>query len=154
MSPNSLLSNFPSNTPSSTPASSTLSFPTGPIVIPTGGIGGNTLLYDDALKISFQVYNCGPYDGAEVAQLYLGFPKHAGEPPKVLRGFDKQFIQNGQTADYEIVLRNKDIAIWNVVKQAWTIPSGEFQIFVGASSRDIRLQQTFYNPSSITLKAS
>ena len=136
------------------PASSTGSFPTGPIVIPTGGIGGNPLLYDDALDISFQVRNTGSVDGAEVAQLYIGFPEDAQEPPKVLRGFEKQVIQKGQTESFTITVRNKDLAIWDVVQQAWTIPAGQFSIFVGASSRDIRLQQAFNNPSAITLKAS
>jgi beta-glucosidase len=63
-------------------------------------------------------------------------------------------IKKGQVANFEIALRNKDLAIWDVVKQAWTIPAGAFQVFVGSSSRDIRLQQSFNNPTGITLKAS
>jgi len=139
---------------SSVPASSSLSFPTGPIVIPTGGIGGNTLIYDDALDITFKVRNTGSVDGAEVAQLYIGFPEDANEPPKVLRGFEKKMISKGATESFTISVRNKDLAIWDVVKQAWTIPAGQFTIFVGTSSRDIRLQQDFNNPKAITLKAS
>jgi len=93
-------------------------------------------------------------DGAEVAQLYIGFPEDANEPPKVLRGFEKKMISKGATESFTISVRNKDLAIWDVVKQAWTIPAGQFSIFVGTSSRDIRLQQNFNNPKAITLKAS
>jgi len=127
---------------------------TDPIILPTGGIGGNPLIYDDAIQLSFQVRNNGPLDGAEVAQVYLGFPKVAQEPPRVLRGFDKKMIKKGQLVNFEITIRNKDIAIWDVVKQAWTIPAGSFEVFVGSSSRDIHLQQAFDNPTAVTLKAS
>jgi len=63
-------------------------------------------------------------------------------------------IKRGQSVSFTISIRNKDLAIWDVVKQAWTIPAGQFQVFVGTSSRDIRLQQSFNNPKEITLKAS
>jgi beta-glucosidase len=89
-----------------------------------------------------------------VSQLYIGFPPSAGEPPKILRGFEKQMVKKGQTVSFTITVRNKDLAIWDVGLQAWTIPAGEFNIFVGASSRDVRLQQGFNNPTAITLKAS
>jgi len=42
-----------------------------------------------SLTATFQIKNSGSVYGAEVAQLYLGFPANAGEPPKVLRGFRK-----------------------------------------------------------------
>jgi beta-glucosidase len=41
------------------------------------------------LTATFQIKNSGSVYGAEVPQLYLGFPADAGEPPKVLRGFRK-----------------------------------------------------------------
>lgn len=133
---------------------SSISFSFGPTVTPTGGLGGNPLLYDDALSVSFKVKNTGGVDGAEVAQVYLGFPASAGEPPKVLRGFSKASIESGSSASFSITLRNKDLSVWDVVQQKWVIPAGDFQIFVGASSRDIRLTETFTNPNSITLAAS
>jgi beta-glucosidase len=39
--------------------------------------------------VAFEVSNTGAVPGAEIPQLYLGFPLSAGEPPKVLRGFTK-----------------------------------------------------------------
>ena len=35
--------------------------------------------------VSFTVANVGSYDGDEVAQLYIGFPAGAGEPPQSLK---------------------------------------------------------------------
>ena len=50
----------------------------------------SNLTFDAAsLSAAFSIKNTGRVYGAEVAQLYLGFPADAGEPPKVLRGFSK-----------------------------------------------------------------
>jgi hypothetical protein len=40
-------------------------------------------------KVNVDIMNNGSYPGAEVPQMYLGYPPEAGEPPKVLRGFNK-----------------------------------------------------------------
>lgn len=99
-------------------------------------------LYETAATVSYKVHNAGAYDGAEVSQVYLGFPAGSGQPPRVLRGFDKSFIRKGLTAFVNIKLRQKDMSIWDVVQQKWVVPKGQFQVFVGASSRKIRLSAT------------
>ncbi|KII87356.1 glycoside hydrolase family 3 protein [Plicaturopsis crispa FD-325 SS-3] len=115
-----------------------------PKTVPAGDVslGGKTGLYTDALSVTFSVKNTGGFDGNEVAQLYLGFPKSANEPPRVLRGFSRQFIKKGQSAQFTIKLRVKDISVWDVVSQAWVVPSGEFTVYVGSSSRQLHLQKT------------
>ncbi|KAG6861072.1 hypothetical protein C0995_004170 [Termitomyces sp. Mi166 len=45
--------------------------------------------------IKFRVTNAGAFAGAEKPQLYLGYPSSAGEPSKVLRGFDEVFLDIG-----------------------------------------------------------
>ncbi|KAJ7892430.1 hypothetical protein B0H13DRAFT_1625574, partial [Mycena leptocephala] len=49
-----------------------------------------------ALSVSFRVQNTGSLAGNEVSQLYLTFPADSGEPPKVLRGFTRNFLGHGQ----------------------------------------------------------
>ncbi|KAF7973527.1 hypothetical protein HWV62_14954 [Athelia sp. TMB] len=105
--------------------------------------GGESGLYSNALTATFTVKNAGAVAGNEVAQLYLGFPASAGEPPRVLRGFERKYIENGASASFSIGLRVKDISIWDVVKQSWTIPIGEFTVYVGSSSRQLKLTKTF-----------
>ncbi|KZP19075.1 glycoside hydrolase family 3 protein, partial [Athelia psychrophila] len=105
--------------------------------------GGETGLYSNALTATFTVKNTGKYDGNEVAQLYIGFPKSAAEPPRVLRGFERSFIKQGKTAQFSIGLRVKDISIWDVITQSWVIPTGEFTVYVGSSSRALHLTKTF-----------
>lgn len=95
------------------------------------------------VTVSVDVNNTGTRAGAEVAQLYLGFPAAAGEPPKQLKGFHKVSLQPGQTQRIDFNLVWENLAFWNVAAQEWTVPLGNFQIYVGASSRDIRLTGTF-----------
>ena len=56
------------------------------------------LPYAAARTVSFTLANVGGRAGAEVAQLYLRFPKEAGEPPLVLRRFEKVTLQPGASA--------------------------------------------------------
>ncbi|KAH8923646.1 glycoside hydrolase family 3 protein [Atractiella rhizophila] len=108
---------------------------------PFVGADGYKSLYDIIAVVSASVTNTGKYTASEVAQLYVEFPESVGEPPRVLRGFDK--LQNlspgsSQTASFEITI--KDVSIWNVVKQAWEIPDGTITFHVGASSRNLPLK--------------
>ncbi|KAF8575983.1 glycoside hydrolase family 3 protein [Ramaria rubella] len=109
--------------------------------------GGPASLFDTAWTVSYAVRNTGKVDGNEVSQVYLGFPSSAGQPPRVLRGFDRSMVKSGQTAFVSVPLRVKDISVWDVVKQKWVVPDGAFTVMVGSSSRNIHLTGTF-TPSS------
>ena len=80
------------------------------------------------------------HSGREVAQLYLGFPASAGEPPKQLKGFHKTAVlAPGDKATVIFVLTDRDLSIWDTSKHGWAKQSGKFDVMVGSSSRDIRL---------------
>jgi hypothetical protein len=89
------------------------------------------------------VTNSGPVDGAEVAQVYLTYPEVFREPPILLRGFNKVMIPAGETVNIEFELTEKDMSIWNIDLRQWSVASGTFSVQVGASSGDLRLQETF-----------
>ena len=93
-------------------------------------------------NISVAVTNTGPYAGAEVAQLYLGFPASAGEPLQVLRGFEKLELQPGATQVATFALGPHDTSVWSVAEAGWSAVAGQYDVRVGASSRDIRLKTT------------
>lgn len=94
-------------------------------------------LWQPVAKISATITNNGPLAGQEVAQLYVAIPN---SPPKQLRGFYKTHISPQMSETVHFELTRRDLSIWDVVSQAWVIQEGEYKIFVGASSRDIRLQ--------------
>ncbi|KAI8913160.1 putative beta-glucosidase [Powellomyces hirtus] len=90
--------------------------------------------------MSVDVSNSGKVAGAEVVQLYLGFPAAAGEPPKILRRFEKVNIKAGQRRTVKFTLNEEDFSIW---QGGWKVVRGTFTAYVGASSRDIRGKSTF-----------
>lgn len=69
-------------------------------------------LFDDIIEVEFSLKNTGHLAGHEVAQLYLSFPENAGEPMKVLRNFERTYLEAGKAATVTMALRLKDISIW------------------------------------------
>ncbi|KAH6893132.1 beta-glucosidase-related glycosidase [Thelonectria olida] len=102
--------------------------------------GGNPALWEGVYNVSVAVTNTGKVYGATVPQLYVTFPDStpAGTPPKQLRGFEKVWLKAGKTKTVEFELMRRDLSYWDIVSQEWVIPSGEFTISVGFSSRDLK----------------
>ncbi|KAI1443413.1 glycoside hydrolase family 3 protein [Annulohypoxylon stygium] len=96
-------------------------------------------LWEIVATINATITNSGGVAGAEVAQLYLGVPN---SPPKQLRGFEKVNLQPGESAQISFEVTRRDFSTWNVVTQAWVVQDGNYDVYVGASSRDIRLLET------------
>lgn len=96
------------------------------------------------VTVTFDVFNSGEVDGAEVAQLYLEFPASANEPPQVLRGFANYHIAAGFGQAIQLVLTPRDMSVWAPTPvYEWQLARGSFGVAVGASSRDIRLRGSF-----------
>ncbi len=98
---------------------------------------------EDRRIVSFDIENNGSVAGDEVAQMYLRFPETAGEPPLQLKGFEKVNLQPNAKTTVTIALTPRDISIWDVVQRDFAVVEGQFGVFVGASSRDLRLYVTF-----------
>ena len=106
--------------------------------------GGAEDLFESVGTISTTVQNLGDVPGAEVAQLYLGLPESApSTPPKQLRGFQKLNLHPGESGTATFELTRRDLSYWDVQTQKWILPSGTFTVYVGASSRDIRVDGQF-----------
>ena len=95
-----------------------------------------------ATGVGFTLRNTGKRDAIEVVQLYLGFPEAAGEPPKVLKGFQLVSLKAGAAVEVTLPLNERALSIWDVAVHAWRVPAGEFTAMVGASSCNIRLNAT------------
>jgi beta-glucosidase len=92
------------------------------------------------VQVDVVVKNTGLRDGSEVPQLYIGFPEDSGadQPIKALRGFERVELKRNEQSRVNFQLRRRDLSFWDVAAQEWALPSGNFKIFVGASSTDIR----------------
>jgi beta-glucosidase len=101
----------------------------------------NLAIYDDC--VSFNITNTGKYDGAEIAQLYIGKKDQTiFAPKKQLKGFKKVFIKAGETKNVTIKLDDKAFRYYNVATASWEVEGGQYEVYVGASVLDIRLTGT------------
>ena len=117
------------------------------LTVPTTKAAADNL--NISISVKFTLQNVGTLAGAEVAQLYVAYPSFAQEPPQLLKAFKKVWLQPGEKMVVEFLLRAKDLSIWEEKTHQWVIPTSvdagggsspsEYQLFVGASSRDHRL---------------
>lgn len=108
---------------------------------PTGKIaeGGQTDLWDVVATVTATVTNSGAVAGAEVAQLYVGIPDG---PVKQLRGFEKPVLEPGASSTVSFPLTRRDLSTWDASAQKWLLQSGDYNLYVGSSSRDLPLTST------------
>lgn len=98
------------------------------------------LLSNGDVTLSVEVANTGKFSGAEVAQVYVNFPDSAGEPLQ-MKAFSKTpVLLPDQVEVINFTLSAKDLQVWSVKDSTWTSVTGDFGVFVGASSRDMRLK--------------
>jgi beta-glucosidase len=88
------------------------------------------------VTVEAEISNTGSVSAPEVAQLYLGI---LGAPVKQLRGFDKVALEVGESTTANFELTRRDLSTWDTVQQSWVLQRGKYTVYVGASSRDIRL---------------
>ncbi|MGN1201896.1 MAG: beta-glucosidase, partial [Eubacterium sp.] len=105
----------------------------------------------ETLIVSFKLKNIGNIDGAEVAQIYISDKESTiFRPQKELRAFKKVFLKSGEEKEITIELSKRAFAFWNVNAKGWTVETGEFEILVGSSSRDIKIRDTVFVESTDT----
>lgn len=107
--------------------------------------GGNPALWTPLYNVTLNVTNTGSLAGATVPQLYISFPSAttpAGTPPNQLRGFDKVYLEAGESGIASFEVMRRDISFWDIEAQEWRIPAGEITFNVGWSSRDFQAATT------------
>ena len=95
---------------------------------------------EETLTVRMTVKNVGTYRGKEAIQLYVGedHPKII-RPVKELRAFCKTELQPGESKPVEFVLDRRAFAYYDEKAHDFLVPPGEYTIFIGSSSRDLRL---------------
>ena len=96
----------------------------------------------DRLEVSLDVKNAGSRDGDEVVQLYArDVETTKGAPIRQLRGFERIRLTAGEERRVVFTLvPERDLAHYDEARKAFAVEPGEFEIEVGASSRDLRLR--------------
>ena len=89
------------------------------------------------------VANTGERAGAEIVQLYVGLRgSKVFRARKELRGFAKVELAPGERKAATFTLERRSFAYYNSAAGAWAVEGGRWDIFIGASSADIRLVGT------------
>jgi len=96
------------------------------------------------VQVSMKLRNQGTRAGAEVVELYV-HDGHASvdRPVKELKGFRRVELKPGEEKTVRFTLDKTAMAFYSVAKKAWVAEPGQFDVLVGASSRDILLKGTF-----------
>ncbi|MFW6456768.1 MAG: beta-glucosidase H [Planctomycetota bacterium] len=99
---------------------------------------------DGLARVRVCVTNIGDRVGREALQLYIGDKNcSVPRPERELKGFEKVELKPGQTKEVLFEINRRDLSFFHPVERRWICESGEFEIEVGASSRDIRLRDVF-----------
>lgn len=110
------------------------------------GLSYTTFEYSDLeisnLEVAFTLKNTGNVAGKEVAELYLAAPKDSwlSHPEKELKAFEKVFLNPGEEKRIVFTLKEEDFKSYNGMLHGWMAETGEYQVFVGASSRNLPLR--------------
>jgi beta-glucosidase len=94
--------------------------------------------------LTVDVANTGQRAGAEVAQIYLGLPSNIDAPPRQLKRFARILLQPGERRTLTFVLGRQDLSYWDPGKRDWVMASGDYSVWVGGSSRDLRAAMKFH----------
>ncbi|MEU6284782.1 glycoside hydrolase family 3 C-terminal domain-containing protein [Streptomyces sp. NPDC047028] len=98
---------------------------------------------DPLVEVALTVTNTGDRTGTETVQLYVTDPEASvHRPEQELRAFARVTLEPGESAPVTMTLRRRAFAFWHEIAGRWVVESGAFGLRVGASSRDIRLEDT------------
>jgi len=97
-----------------------------------------------SVRLSVPVRNTGLVAGAEVVQLYIRDPQASVDrPEKELKGFEKVYLEPGQTATVEFTITADALSFFDETSHRWVAEPGEFVACVGSASDDIRTTASF-----------
>ncbi|MHA7220421.1 glycoside hydrolase family 3 C-terminal domain-containing protein [Arthrobacter sp. MDT1-48-3] len=122
-----------------------------PVVFPFGhGLSYTSFAYseldlvadDTGIKARVTITNTGDRGGREVVQAYVGVPNSpVARAPMELKGFTSVYLQPGESQQVSIHIRRADLAYWDTRGEGWCVENGDYEVAIGASSRDLRVRQ-------------
>ncbi|MBD8841584.1 glycoside hydrolase family 3 C-terminal domain-containing protein [Paenibacillus sp. CFBP 13594] len=94
----------------------------------------------DEVNVHVRVTNTGDIAGKEIVQLYVrDVESTVIRPVRELKGFAKVALEPGESKVVSFTLNKRSFAYYNVDMKDWHVETGEFEIQVGSSSRDIHV---------------
>ncbi len=104
-------------------------------------IASKKLTADGMMQISVTVKNTGKIKGDEVVQLYVhDVASSVKRPTKELRGFERISLNPGEKKTVSFAVPVEKLSFFDEKTHRFIVEPGLFDIMVGSSSEDIRLQ--------------
>ncbi|KPI41063.1 Beta-glucosidase [Cyphellophora attinorum] len=101
---------------------------------------------DTAISATLVLENTGDVDARQVVQLYVAFPEAADEPPKLLKAFEKCYVEAGQNVALALSVAFDDLQVYSEETKDWEMVAGEYNVMLGFSAGDMKLQQAVQLP--------
>ena len=94
----------------------------------------------DNMSLKIKIKNAGSYSGGEIIQVYAHQKEsNISRPPQELVGFEKVHLKPGQVEQVEIRINADDLAYYDPEQHEWILEPGQYDLSIGASSRDIKM---------------
>ncbi len=101
---------------------------------------------DGGLDVKVTIKNTGGVDSDEVPQVYLGAPSKIPDgvnfPVRALAGFDRVHLAAGEAKEVTLHVAPRQLQYWSTKDGKWITASGKRVVSVGASSRDLRVEES------------
>ena len=95
---------------------------------------------EDGVEVSVELVNIGGRAGGETVQCYVGAPAgRCRRPRRELRSFARVVAGPGERTSATMSLDRRAFACWDPTRHDWVVPEGDYEIWVGRSSRDLSL---------------
>lgn len=97
----------------------------------------------EELQVTVEVKNTGRCAGKEVVQLYVAAPEDGDviRPVRELKGFEKVELAPGERKNVSFRLGKRAFSYYDAEISDFRVPTGEYRIEIGKSSRDICLSE-------------
>jgi len=96
--------------------------------------------------VQVTIKNTGSVDSDEVPQVYLGAPSEIPPgvqfPVRALVAFDRIPLAAGEAKTVTLHVAPRQLQYWSTKEGKWVAASGKRTVSVGASSRDLRVEQS------------
>jgi beta-glucosidase len=101
---------------------------------------------DGGLEVKVHVKNTGSAESDEVPQVYLGAPSEipigVQFPVRALAAFDRIHLAAGEAKTVTLKVEPRQLQYWSTKDGKWVAATGKRTLSVGASSRDLRVEQS------------
>ncbi|MBQ0070622.1 MAG: glycoside hydrolase family 3 protein [Spirochaetales bacterium] len=95
----------------------------------------------DGVSVSFLLKNTGKMDGKETSLVFIHDTESSIKAYQELKGFEKTELKEGEEKKVSIQIPYEEFGRYDEEQGCWVVDKHTYTIRVGASSRDIRLEE-------------